>query len=332
MKLFKKWTAILLVLLLFIVGPVAASTTFTSSGPQTLATGDSFTITGTGATNGSIAVWIIGRDYYTVKTANPDREGNYSLIVKPEETGQFSSGQYAFVIQDPGANKKMYLGSRVAGNGNITLQNEGTVIADIGPKQDIRTSAEPVVRILQTSTTLTGIDDILTPYYFILEEPAIHFDQKSRANPDGQLPNLTVGERITLSGTTNMGVENSLHADIRNLDTNTLISTKTIPVIAGSDTNRWSFELDTAGFTPGEYLVTVGWMKSNTTGTGSTIFTVVTESGSTLVPQNSGTLGTDSGGALPLPVIIGGAVLLGIGALFVSPPKNRANQPFGFTG
>jgi hypothetical protein len=323
MKPLKKCATILLVLLLFIVGPVGASMTFTLSGQQTLAKGDSFTITGTGATNGSIAVWIIGRDYFTIKTANPDREGNYSLIVKPEETGQFSSGQYAFVIQDPGANKKMDIESRVAGNGNITLQNEGTAIADIGPKQGIRTSAEPVVRILQTRTTLPRIDDILTPYYFIVEEPAIHFDQKSRANPDGQLPILTVGERITISGTTNMGVENSLHADIRNLDTNTLISTKTIPVIAGRDTNRWSFELDTAGFSPGEYFVTVGWMKSNTTGTGSTIFTVVAESDPTLVSRNSGTLGTNAGGTLPLPVIIGGVVLLGICALFVLSQRRK---------
>ena len=51
MKPLKKWTAILLILLLFIVGPVAASTTFTSSGPQTLAKGDSFMITGTFGTD-----------------------------------------------------------------------------------------------------------------------------------------------------------------------------------------------------------------------------------------------------------------------------------------
>ncbi|MDO8872702.1 MAG: hypothetical protein Q7V05_08250 [Methanoregula sp.] len=323
MKSLKKCTAILLVLLIFIVGLVAASTTFISSGQQTLAKGDSFTITGTGATNGLIAVWIIGRDYFTVKTANPDQEGNYSFILNPEETGQFSSGQYAFVIQDPGANKMMDIKSRVADNGNITFQNGGTAIADIGPKQGIRTNAEPVVRILQTSITLWGVDDILTPYYFIVEEPSVHFDQKSSANPDGQLPNLNAGERITISGTTNMGVENPLHADIRNLETNTLITSKTIPVIAGSDTNRWSFDLDTAGFAPGEYLVTVGWMKSNTTGTGSTIFSVVAVSGPTLVPQNSGTLRTDAGGALPMPFIIGGAALLGIVALFVLSQRRK---------
>jgi hypothetical protein len=323
MKLRTKCTAILLVLILFIVGPVAASTIFISSGQQTLAKGDSFTITGTGATNGSIAVWIIGRDYFTVKTVNPDREGNYSFIIKPEETGQFSSGQYAFVIQDPGANKKMDIESRVAGNGNITLQNEGIAFADIGPKQGIRTSAEPVVSILQTSTTLPGIDDILAPYYFIVEEPAIHFDQKSRANPDGQLPNLNAGERITISGTTNMGVENSLQVVIRNLETNTLILTTTIPVIAGRDTNRWIFDLDTTGFSHGEYFVTVGWLKLNTTGTGSTIFSVVAEPGSTMFsiaagpgstpePRNTGITGTGRGGELSLPPIAQAGIFLGL--------------------
>ncbi|MDO9327063.1 MAG: hypothetical protein Q7T80_19110 [Methanoregula sp.] len=312
MKPLKKCTAILLVLLLFIVGPVAASTTFISSGPQTLSKGDTFTISGTGATNGSIAVWIIGKDYFTIKTAKPDRQGNYSFIVKPEETGQFSNGQYAFVIQDPGADKLMDIEFRVTDNGNLTFQKEGIVIADLGPKQGIRTSAEPIARLLRTSTLFTGIDDILTPYYFFVEEPSVHFDQKSSANPGGQLPNLTAGKRITLSGTTNMGVENSLHADIQNLDTHTLISTKTIPVIADGDTNRWSFDLDTTGYSPGEYFVTVGWMKSNTTGTSSTTFSLVDESGSMPVVQNSGTPRTEAGGVLSLPPIARAGIFLGL--------------------
>jgi len=312
MKSLKKCTAILLVLLLFIVVPVAASIAFTPDSPQVIAKGDTFTINGTGATNGTVATWIIGRNYFRISVVTPDKTGNFTVFMKSEDTGQFSSGQYAVVIQDPGANKNMEITSWVAGNGNITILDRGAVIADTGPVQDIRSNAEPVVRTLQAGTTLPGVDDILVPHYFLVEEPSIHFDQKSGANPDGQLPDLTAGERITISGTTNMGVENSLHADIRNLDTNTLTLSKTIPVIAGNGTNRWSFDLDTAGFSPGEYFVTVGWLKSNNTGTGSTLFSVVAGSGSTPLPHNGGTLQTDSGGALSLPSFARAGIFLGL--------------------
>ncbi len=299
----KSLTALNVLLMLMIV-PVAASVAFTPSSPQTIAKGDTFTISGTNSTNGTVAIWVIGRNYFRVSTAVPDKTGNFTMIVMPEDTGQFSSGQYAFVIQDPGTNGKTEIKYRIAQNGNITILNVGTPITDIGPKQDIRANAAPVVEKLQAVATLTGVDDIFTPYYFFVEEPSIHFDQKAETNPDGQLPNQTSGERIFFSGTTNMGIENPLHADIRNLATNTLILTKTIPVIAGSEKNRWSFKLDEPGLPPGEYYITVGWMKSNTTGTGSAMFTVVEKPG--FPPSN------DSG-AIPLSVVIGGGILLVFG-------------------
>ena len=242
----KSLTALNVLLMLMIV-PVAASVAFTPSSPQTIAKGDTFTISGTNSTNGTVAIWVIGRNYFRVSTAVPDKTGNFTMIVMPEDTGQFSSGQYAFVIQDPGTNGKTEIKYRIAQNGNITILNVGTPITDIGPKQDIRANAAPVVEKLQAVATLTGVDDIFTPYYFFVEEPSIHFDQKAETNPDGQLPNQTSGERIFFSGTTNMGIENPLHADIRNLATNTLILTKTIPVIAGSEKNRWSFRAGRTG-------------------------------------------------------------------------------------
>jgi hypothetical protein len=251
----------------------------------------------------------------------PDATGNFSIILKPEETGHFSSGQYAVVIQDPGFNKKLDIESRVAGNGNITILDSGAIIAELVPKLDIRANAEPVVHVLQAGSLRPGADDILTPYYFLVEEPFIHFDRKSTFDPDRPLPSLTAGEHINISGTTNMGVENTLQVVIRNLDTNTLILTTTIPVIAGSDTNRWSFDLDSAGFSPGEYFVTVGWLKSNTTGTSSTIFSVVAEPGSTMFsvvagpgstpePRNSEI--TVTGGELALPPLARAGIFLGL--------------------
>ncbi|PKL70680.1 MAG: hypothetical protein CVV30_04845 [Methanomicrobiales archaeon HGW-Methanomicrobiales-1] len=309
--------------MLIIIAPVAASVTLISDRPQVTAKGDLVMISGTHAMNGTLACWIIGRNYFRASPVMPDATGNFSIILKPEETGKFSSGQYAVVIQDPGLNKKLDIKSRVASNGNITILNSGTVVAELVPKLDIRANAEPVVRILEAGSLRPGADDIFTPYYLLVEEPFIHFDRKSQSDPDRPLPSLTAGEHLVISGTTNMGVENTLQVIIRNLDTNTLISTEMIPVIAGRDTNRWSFDLNTMGFSPGEYFVTVGWLKSNTTGTSSTIFTVVAEPNSTMFSiaagpgstpesRNTGITGTGNGGELAQPPLARAGIFLGL--------------------
>ena len=313
----------LIVLLLLGAAPVAASVTFIPSCPMTIAKGDTFTISGTGAANGTVTLWIVGRNYFSVVNALPDRAGNFTIILRPEDTVQFSSGQYAFVIQDPGSDGKTGIGYRSSNNGNITVLNEGIPIADLGPTKGIGADAEPVIRKLRTSTMLPGVDDILTPYYFFVEEPSVHFDQKSGANPDGQLPNLTRGEWISISGTTNMGVENSLRADIRALDTHTLISSTIIPVIAGTTKNRWAFDPDTRSLELGEYFVTVGWMKSTTTGTGSSKFSVVTEPGPAQLPLDDAASGAGIGNTLHPLAIAGGVMVLGIGAYVVTSKKRK---------
>ncbi len=90
----------LFVVLLLAIVPVEASLSFSTSSPQTIAKGDTVTIVGTGATNGTVTLWIIGRNYFRISTAVPDTTGKFAITVRPEDTVQFSSGQYAFVIQD----------------------------------------------------------------------------------------------------------------------------------------------------------------------------------------------------------------------------------------
>jgi len=278
---------VVLVAILLLCMPAAASVTFTTSTPQTLAKGDTLAISGTGAQNGSVTVWVIGRNCFDTVTTEPDKDGNFILVLPPEETARFSSGRYAVVIQDPGANGKAEIGWRADSPGNISLLNGQTVLVDIGPTQGITANVEPVVRSLEEGVALSGTDDVLTPYYFFIEEPTISFDQRSAA-PDDPFPEVTAGEKITIRGTTNIGTENFLHADLRNLDTSSFIGTQKIPVVAGGQKNRWSFILDTTGLPSGEYFVTVGWMKSNTTGTGSTIVCVLPGQCLTLVRPFSG--------------------------------------------
>jgi hypothetical protein len=89
-----------------------------------------------------------------------------------------------------------------------------------------------------------------------------------------RLPDQITGEQIFFTGTTNIGADNSLRADLRNLDTDAPILSKTIPVVAGSELNTWTYELGSPGLQPGNYYLTIGWSRSNITGTGTATFSV----------------------------------------------------------
>ena len=110
--------------------------------------------------------------------------------------------------------------------------------------------------------------------FFFVEEPAVHFNQLIPAS-GLRLPDQVTGQRILFTGTTNMIAENSLRADLMNLDSNTTVLSKIIAVVPGSDMNAWSYELSSPGLEPGNYYLTIGLPRSNTTGTGSATFTVL---------------------------------------------------------
>ncbi|MHB8163893.1 MAG: hypothetical protein ACYDDV_06030 [Methanoregula sp.] len=123
------------------------------------------------------------------------------------------------------------------------------------------------------AANIQDVDDTFLPEYFFVEEPSVQFDNLISVSTI-QLPDQITGERIAVTGTTNMGSENNLRAHIYNRDTNALITSNTLPVVAGSHFNRWTYELNDPGLPKGEYYITVGWMKSNQTGTGLAKFTV----------------------------------------------------------
>jgi len=123
------------------------------------------------------------------------------------------------------------------------------------------------------AANIQDVDDTFLPAYFFIEEPSVQFDNLISASTI-QLPDQVTGERIAITGTTNMGSENNLRAHIYNRDTNALITSNTLPVVAGSHINRWTYELKDPGLPKGEYYITVGWTKSNQAGTGLAKFTV----------------------------------------------------------
>jgi len=273
MKFNRVPAAIVIVLIIFTMVPVTALIFFTSSTPQIITKGDVFSVRGTGAVNGTIAIWIIGRDYFEVLTDSPDGQGNFSITLKPSETEKFSTGQYAVIFQDPGPGGTMEIEPGTDSFGNITIMNRGKIIAKLGSRKDLKGNVQPEVAILMNAAGIRGVDDTFLSEYFFVEEPSVWFDQLVTAS-GSRLHDQTAGNRIVFSGTTNLGTENPLIADIHDLNTNALVLSKPIPVVAGSDMNHWLCEISDPGLPPGNYTLIVGWTTLNATGSGSAMFTV----------------------------------------------------------
>ena len=97
-----------------------------------------------------------------------------------------------------------------------------------------------------------------------------------------EIGNVTAGETITIGGTTNLAPGNHLIVTVtpvgfeptnKSAPDGAAGASGTAVVQEGNATaNTWSFPVDTSGFEPGEYTVTVEWVEGDATA--STTFTV----------------------------------------------------------
>ena len=303
------WGILLVILLASCVMPVAASVYFTSSTPQVITKGDTFSVSGTGEVNGTVALWIIGRDYFDVRTASPDRNGNFSFVLKPTDTMKFTGGQFVVVFQDPGPDGAMEIGPGTDSHGNLTIMNRGKIIERLGALQDLSGSVQSITGIFTSAAKIPGVDDAFLMDTFFVEEPVVYVD--NLAPGTNSLPQQTSGNAIVITGTTNLGTENSIRADLFNRDTNERVTEKILPVIAGADINSWNCTFDAPGLQPGNYYLMVSWMKSYTASTGVAEFSVVNAP----PPGPPGLVPPLPAGVTELPQ--GLAALLILGILFV---------------
>jgi hypothetical protein len=88
--------------------------------------------------------------------------------------------------------------------------------------------------------------------------------------------NVTVGENITISGTTNLAPGDQLLVTVSPVAFGPTNKTErvgvtgvsgTVTVQKGEPANTWSFEVDTSQLEPGEYTVTVDWIEGEATAT-----------------------------------------------------------------
>jgi hypothetical protein len=298
-----------------LVFPVSAGVTSQTSIPQTIVKADTVTLSGTGAQNGTMVLWILGRNYFDTRSANPDKKGNYTFVIKPEESNQFSTGQYAFVIQDPGADHAPQISPLLWADG-IRVANNGKVLTSLGLKSDFTADILSVVGVLLNASARSGSDDLFTPYYFNVYDPTIRFNKVHHTATGEKLEDQTTGEGILITGTTNLGTENQLSVVIKNATSDEIVTSRLIPVESGSGENRWSYRLDAPGLQSGIYNITVSGEKYTTRGSASAQITILEyrlarPSLTEETPSNATPEAMDYG-VLPLVISFAAMVIIGL--------------------
>jgi hypothetical protein len=305
----------LLTLLVLLSLPASAALTIVTSSPETIVKADTVTFMGTGAQNGSVTLWIIGRNYFATIPAKTDKSGNFTFVIKPEQSTGFSTGYYAFLIQDPGADKSFEINPVVWSDGSIRIADQGKVITNLGQISSFPADIGPVAGTILNASVRPDVDDIFTPYYFEVQEPEVHFNRVSESDPN-KLPDQTTGEAILITGTTNVGPEDHLLVEIRNATSNDLVTSQNIPVENGTTTNQWTYSLDEPGLHAGSYTVTVGEQKYTASGDASKQLTILQY----FIPDNSSLLSqpelppgeTIFGAILPLFICFAALAIIGI--------------------
>ncbi|ABN58378.1 MAG: hypothetical protein KO254_00645 [Methanoculleus marisnigri] len=109
-----------------------------------------------------------------------------------------------------------------------------------------------------------------------------------------EIRTVAANETVTVGGTTNLAPGNRLLVTVtpvgfgptnKSAPQGTGGTSGTAVVEEGDAANTWSFEIDTTGFEPGEYTVTVDWIEGDATA--STTFTVVEAAGVTPTPTGT---------------------------------------------
>jgi hypothetical protein len=248
--------------------------------PRTVvARGDPVEIRGTSTGNPSpgVAIWIFGTNRFMYSTATVSTDSTFSYELSEGETAMLATGQYYAVVQHPGYTDTLDIYPDPSRQFVLsTYPIPGSALFRVaGPGALMSSQAADA---LITALNSPFIDDTYTAMSFLLVNPEVSII------PPG---NYTIGDRITLSGTTNLAPDNQLLVEVTSQrfgptpkDQNSAFSgvSGTVTVQRGpDDLNTWAFTFETASFVPDTYFVQVsGVTVSDAVATTSLVLSAVT--------------------------------------------------------
>jgi len=216
----------------------------------------------TGQPRDGLQVWVIGKNYVKISGEQIKSADTYSYKLKSAETQNLASGQYLVIIQHPMMNAEFDVIYNAASGEVINRQLDSgkAIFLLTGPGSLQRPDAGYA---LMQAIKSQNIDDDFTTVPFFVDEPS------SLINPIG---NHYIGDRFTLSGSTNLAVGNDLLVEIysssftptqKEQGSEFSGSSGTVKVVPGTGGyNTWSFDVDTSTFRADEYLVKVSGVTS----------------------------------------------------------------------
>lgn len=311
------------ILISALAGPAFAYELSTDTG--TIANGDPVTLHGiaTGHPRDGLQVWVIGNNYLRISTIQVNNDNTFEFELRPADTTDLAPGQYFVVVQHPMMNGQFDIWYE-SSSGRVINRQMGTGGESIYQMSGSGSLQGPAsAQALVNAISSQNIDDSFTTYTFTINPPSAFI------NPIGD---HAVGDRFTISGSTNLAVGDRLMVDItsssfkptqKTSDSGFSGASGMVTVVPGTGGyNRWSFDVDASSFRPDEYSVTVSGITIDVTG--SAVFniveqlppvTTVTATITTPVPPIASTTlvpvaGTTTPARSPLPVGIAAAALV----------------------
>lgn len=269
---------LLLVCVLLVLPPVTAislSPGSSFSGAPTIANGDPVYIHGiaTGHPRNGLQVWLFGNNYVKITTVSTNADNSYEYELKPTDTRTLAPGQYFVLIQHPMMNGEFDIYYDAATGTVFNRQlGTGTSIFQLTGAGSLQSPAG--ANALMQAINSQNIDDTFASTSFIVSPPTAFI------NPVGD---HVVGERFTISGSTNLAAGDNLVIEITSSSFKPTYKSQnaefsgaagTVKIEQGSGAlNRWSFPVDASMFKPDEYIVKVSGITVDVTG--STLFDIV---------------------------------------------------------
>jgi len=283
------WTVCCACLILFTIAliavPVTAARFDASSGPVTIANGDSVYIHGiaTGHPRNGLQLWIISHNYLKVTSLAVNDDNTYEYELRPADTQNLASGEYFFLVQHPMMNSQFDIIYDPSTGRIINKQldgGKGMAIFTISGAGSLQgpDSALALVNAINDQ----NIDDIFAKYSFYISPP------NAFINPIGD---HYVGDKFTISGSTNLAPDDELMIDItsssfkpteKSQGSEFSGSSGIVRVVKGDGGyNHWSFDVDASAFKPDEYIVRVTGITVEVVG--STYFNIIEKPAATPV-------------------------------------------------
>lgn len=201
----------------------------------------------------SVGLWLFHNSYFLHRYIYIHPDGSFLDSLPIEVLNLLPTGQYFVLLQHPGDDNSF----------NVLPVRESDRIKVVSTVNDIAVdlTGEGSLKGLDAAGAVESmlnagsIDDIYIKLTFSLEEPWISVDS---------LQDVRQGDRIVITGTTNLSPDNALLIQISKPHSENEegpVAVGHIMIIGDEPFNRWSFELDTYTMCEGKYMLTVSALR-----------------------------------------------------------------------